>query len=312
MVNQFGYACINMQLSYPKLFGLKANPISTNRIAMKKTFQTKGIDYVSELALENCKDLLTLIQWNKNNNFNFFRVTSNLFPWSSNYKLKELKNYYQIKEILKKVAFIIDENNMRITSHPGPFNVLSSMRDDVLENSINDLSIHGELFDLLKLSNTVYNKINIHIGASYGDKKRSLETFCSNYKKLPSNVKNRLTVENDDRESMYSVKDLYYGVYEKIGVPIVFDYHHHKFCDGGLSESNALKLAMSTWPQKIVPVVHYSESRSIEKKDCSIKPQSHSDYIYDEINNYGQRVDIMVEAKFKELAVIKYLKKYHE
>lgn len=311
MVNQFGYACINMQLSYPKLFGLKTNPISTNRSAMKKTFQTKGIDYVSELALENCRDLLTLIQWNKNNNFNFFRVTSNLFPWSSNYELKELKNYHQIKEILEKVAFIIDENNMRITSHPGPFNVLSSMRDDVVKNSIKDLSVHGELFDLLKLSNTVYNKINIHIGASYGNKKRSLETFCTNYKKLSSNVQNRLTIENDDRESMYSVKDLYYGVYEKIGVPIVFDYHHHKFCDSDLSENDALKLAISTWPKKIVPVVHYSESRSIEKKDSSIKPQSHSDYIYDEINTYGQRVDIMVEAKFKELAVKKYFKKYH-
>ena len=78
------------------------------------------------------------------------------------------------------------------------------------------------------------------------------------------------------------------------------------FCDGGIVESEALDLSVSTW-KDIKPVVHYSESRSIEKKDSSIKPQAHSDYIYDFINTYGHDVDIMVEAKSKELAVLKYL-----
>ena len=34
---------------------------------------------------------------------------------------------------------------------------------------------------------------------------------------------------------MYSVKDLMY-IHERIGIPIVFDYHHHKFCTGDLTE----------------------------------------------------------------------------
>ena len=105
---------------------------------------------------------------------------------------------------------------------------------------------------------------------------------------------------------MYSVRDLYDGVYAKTGVPIVFDYHHHKFCTGDLSERQALELAMSTWPSDIIPVVHYSESRSIEQEDPKIKPQAHSDYVYDYIDTYDNRVDIMVEAKAKELAVIRY------
>jgi UV DNA damage endonuclease len=105
---------------------------------------------------------------------------------------------------------------------------------------------------------------------------------------------------------MYSVQDLYDGVYKVIGIPIVFDYHHHRFNDGGLSEQEALELAMSTWPDSIVPVVHYSESRSIEKEDDKIRPQAHSDYVYDYIDTYDNRVDIMVEAKAKELAVIRY------
>jgi UV DNA damage endonuclease len=116
-----------------------------------------------------------------------------------------------------------------------------------------------------------------------------------------------LTVENDDKASMYSVKELYHGVYSNIGVPIVFDYHHHRFCDGGLSEQEALELAISTWPKGVKPVVHYSESRSKERLDEKIKPQAHSDYVYDYIDTYGNDVDIMIEAKAKELAVKRYI-----
>ena len=90
-------------------------------------------------------------------------------------------------------------------------------------------------------------------------------------------------------------------------MPIVFDYHHHRFCDGGLSEQEALELAISTWPKDITPATHYSESRSTEQLDESIRPQAHSDYVYDYINTYGHDVDVMIEAKKKELAVKKYL-----
>ena len=103
------------------------------------------------------------------------------------------------------------------------------------------------------------------------------------------------------------VKELYNGVYKRIGVPIVFDYHHHRFCDGGLSEQEALELAISTWPSDITPATHYSESRSKEQLDESIRPQAHSDYVYQKINTYGHDIDIMIEAKRKELAVAKYL-----
>ena len=98
----------------------------------------------------------------------------------------------------------------------------------------------------------------------------------------------------------------YNGIYKRVGVPVVFDYHHHRFCSGGLTEREALELAMSTWPKGIVPVVHYSESRSIEQEDDKIKPQAHSDYVLDYIDTYGNDVDIMIEAKHKELAVNKY------
>ena len=134
-----------------------------------------------------------------------------------------------------------------------------------------------------------------------------MKRWCENYLRLPDSVKTRITVENDDKASMYSVVDLYEGVYKRTGVPIVFDFHHHKFCTGGLSEQDALEVALSTWPTDVKPVVHYSESRSDEYEDPKIKPQAHSDYVINKINTYGNDVDVMIEAKAKELARARYL-----
>ena len=294
-----GYACINMNLSNQK------PRVYTGRSMIKRTFEQKGIRYASELGLQNCKDLMEIIKWNNEHDFKFFRITSNLFPWCSEYELQDMPNHWEIVGVLGEIGRYVEENQMRITSHPGPFNVLTSPHKHVVENCIKDLSIHGEVFDMMNLSRTPWNKINIHIGGVYGDKISAMERFCKNFTRLPESVRSRLTVENDDKASMYSVKDLYDGVYEVIGIPIVFDYHHHRFNTGDLSEREALEMACSTW-KDIKPVVHYSESRSLEKKDNTIREQAHSDYIYEYIDTYDCDVDIMVEAKMKELAVLRY------
>ena len=305
-----GYACINMQLSYPQKYGGKergVKPITTGRSMIKRTFESKGLDYASELTLANAMDLDKIIDWNILNGYNFFRITSGLAPWKSEYEWDDLKDISMIRTYLRSAGIKCDTHNVRITSHPGPFNVLTSPHKHVVDNCIKDLTDHATTFDMMGLSKTPYNKINIHIGGAYGDKPAAMERFCKNFERLPESVQSRLTVENDDKASMYSVKDLYNGIYKRIGIPIVFDYHHHKFCTGDLSEKAALELACSTWPEGITPVVHYSESRSTEQLDESIRPQAHSDYVYDYIDTYGNEVDIMIEAKHKELAVAKYL-----
>ena len=307
---RYGYACISMQLSYPQKYGGKekgVEPITTNRSMIKRTFETKGLDYASELTLANCIDLNKIIDWNILNGYNFFRMTSNLVPWKSEYDWDDLKDIDEIKIWLHSAGTKVKTHGLRITSHPGPFNVLTSPHEHVVDNCVVDLTIHGDVFDMMGLSRTPYNKINIHVGGAYGDKPKSMERFCKNFEKLPKCVSDRLTLENDDKQSMYSVKELYNGIHNIIGVPIVFDYHHHRFCDGGLGEQEALELAISTWPKGIKPVVHYSESRSKERLDEKIKPQAHSDYVLEKINTYGHDVDIMIEAKHKELAVDRYL-----
>ena len=293
-----GYACINMSLG---------KNVTTNRSMVKRTFNSKGLDYVSELALANSKDLLKILVWNKNNNIKFFRLSSALVPWGDGLDLTTLKDYNEISIALRKAGDYAKANGIRITSHPGPFVVLTSPKKNVVEAAIKDLELHGKIFDLLGLSQTPYNKINIHCNGVYGDKLSAMNRFCENYLRLSDSVKNRLTVENDDKASMYNVKDLMY-IHNRINIPIVFDYHHHLFNTGDLSEEEALKLAITTWGD-ITPVVHYSESKALHEENNKLKPQAHSDYIKSLPNTYGLDVDIMVEAKAKELAILPFIKK---
>lgn len=293
-----GYACINMTLSERKIF--------TNRTMRKKTLQQKGLDYVDELALYNVRDLKHIVMWNNSKNIKLFRVSSNVFPWMGEYEIKDLPSYRVLLDQMRDIGQIALSNGQRLTMHPGPFNCLASPNEKVVKKTIKELNQHSEQFDMMGYEPSNYNKINIHVGGSYGDKKGTLERFCKNFELLDENTRKRLVVENDDKASEYSVKDLFDGVYQRIGIPITFDYFHHKFNTGGLTEEEALKMASITWPDGITQCCHYSESRQKEKLDESIKSTAHSDLIYNKINTYGLSPDIVIEAKHKELAVLGY------
>ncbi len=296
-----GYACINMTLSNQR------PKITTNRSMIKRTFLSKGINYASELSLLNSIDLLKILKWNNDNDIKLFRMSSDIFPWFSEWNLEDAPDHLEIRDALKACGDFAKENNIRITSHPGPFNVLVSPNERVINNTITDLENNGKILDIMGFEPSHYNKINIHCNGVYGDKISAMDRFVKNFDRLSDSVKLRLTVENDDKGSMYSVKDLMY-IHERIGIPIVFDYHHHKFQDGGLSEREALEMAIKTWPDGITPVVHYSESKAIHENNSSIKEQAHSDMINELPNLYGNKVDVMIEAKSKELNILKFKK----
>ena len=293
-----GYACINMTMG---------KGVTTNRTMVKKTFNQKGLDYVSELALLNAKDVIKILEWNREHKINFFRLSSALIPWGDNIDITQLKDYKEIKSELKKAGDYAKLHNIRITSHPGPFNVLVSPNESVVVKTIADLELHGKVFDMMGLELSPYNKINIHCNGVYGDKKSAMNRFIKNFQRLSKSVQKRLTIENDDKASMYSVKDLMY-IHNAIKTPIVFDYHHHQICTGDLSEEAALKLAATTWPKGITPVVHYSESKALHENNPKEKPQAHSYLINALPNTYELDLDIMVEAKGKELAILQFIK----
>ena len=293
-----GYACINT--------ALHANNVMTNRTMRRKTFDAKGLDYVSELSLQNVEDLKTIVEWNNFKGIKLFRLSSQIFPWMEEYRFEDLKDFGKIKSLMVEIGQIATEAGQRLTMHPGPYHCLASPSLNVVERTIKGLNKHAEQFDMMGFEPSNYNKINIHIGGAYGDKEAALGRFCKNFKLLGESTRKRLVVENDDSPNEFSVKDLYEGVYKKIGIPVTFDYFHHKFNTGGLTEEEALKLASTTWPEGITQCCHYSESRRKEKLDESIRPQAHSDIIYDSINTYGLNPDIVIEAKLKEQAIFNY------
>ena len=295
---QLGYCCINLNL--------RQIPITVNRTCRKITFQEKGIAHISNLALQNVRDLVEIIKWNEKNGFKVYRMSSNMFPWMSEIQLKDLPDYQKISTILKGAGNLAVKYGQRLSFHPGPFNVLGSPNPILVTKTTKELNQTAEIMDIMGLEQSNYYPINIHCNGVYGDKKATLQRWSNNYKKLSVSAQARLVVENDDKASMYSVKDLYDSIFSEVKVPITFDFHHHRFQHGGLSEQEAFELAMTTWHyHKVKPLFHYSSCRrTFEDPTC--KAQAHADFIYEQINDYGHAVDIECEAKAKEVAVLKY------
>lgn len=296
---RLGYACINVQL------GEKG--IQCNRGMIKRTFQAKGVSYASELILANLKDLAQILEWNSSNDFEVYRMSSVLFPWMSEYEITELPRFDEIEEALKRAGRIAMESCQRISFHPGQYNVLGSPSEKAVLATILDLDQHAQIMDLMGLPIGPEFPVNIHLGGAYGNKEEAMDRFCQNFSRLSESAKKRLIVENDDKASMYSTKDLYHGIYERIGLPITFDYHHHRFCSGDQTEEEAIKLAAKSWPSGIRQMTHYSSCKKTFEDPEAIA-RAHADNIYEVINYYGLEIDIEVEAKAKELAVQKYRK----
>jgi UV DNA damage endonuclease len=285
-----GYACINMTLA--------DQGITTNRGMIKRTFQEKGIQYASQLALQNVQALYEILKWNTENGIKVFRITSELFPWASEYNLEAMPDFQEIRSILEACGKL----PLRVSTHPGPFNKMAGI-GLTLKNTITDLEIHSQLFDFMGLEPSHWNKINIHVGGAYGNKDETLKRFAQNFKLLSANLQKRLTVENDDKQGLYTVAELR-SLHEAIGIPIVFDYFHHRLHPGLQSEEEAFHTAYVSWGTT-KPVFHFSSSKKVYE-DSTAKKEAHSDWVHEKINTYGKEVDIVLETKMKEKALLRY------
>ena len=303
-VPQFGYAALNRTL--------REDDVRTNRGMQQATFEKRGLNYAGELAEQNCRGLRRIIEWNIDHDIRFYRISSDLIPWYSQYDLEELPNSDTVLDILTDVGDLADEHNLRFTFHPDHFVKLASPTESVVDNAVVDLECHGDLMDAMGLSRSPYNSINIHIGAHYSDKEATAQRFCEAVDRLPPAVKSRLTVENDDKESLWSVPELIESVHDEIGLPIVYDGLHHQFTDRGLSYREALEQAVETWPNDVRPIIHYSEPRRLHEADPSVSPRNHSDYVQGPIHLHGNTVDVMIEAKMKEQAVMRYRRRLRD
>lgn len=294
--NRLGYACINLSLG---------KNVTSNRSMTKKTFLQKGKTYASELALLNTTDLVKIMEWNRDNGIGFYRVSSDVIPWMSEFSLDSLPDWRAIGDNFMRFGSIARDNGIRVEFHPGHFTILCSQKPDVVSNAIDDIEKHSQMLDAMGYDPGFDNDINIHVGAAYGDKPAAAKRWCENWQLLSEGARKRLVVENDDKETMYSVRDLHEMIYSVTGVPITFDHFHHIHCTGGMDARGAAELAASTWPTEFEPVQHYSSSRR-QHEDPKAKPQAHADWVYESIDPYVSNAWVMVESKMKDLSIIKY------
>lgn len=294
-IRHLGYACQNMTLGETK-------PVS-KRVFTDRTLRMDGFSLrrVNELALSNSRDLLKIMWWNVENKINFFRIGSGMFPFMDHpelkYGLDDLATAFTIKGVFQNVGNLAREHGIRLSMHPGPYTCLASPDEAVVAKSLLCVEMHSMVGDLLGMDDF---PINIHIGGVYDGKEGCAERFVHNFSRLSPRAQSRLTLENDDKEGMWTIRDLL-PVHEKTGIPLVLDIHHHSLNTGGDELTTVADIALSTWNGK-TPKVHYSEP----KEGC--RPQAHSDYIVNEIPELCpvRQYDVMIEAKAKELALLKY------
>ena len=304
MIVNYGYCCISIGVNSDVK---KKDEIMVNRGMIKKTFDEKGLSYASELAILNLKDCLKILKYNIRNGIFVYRMSSDMFPWFTHYNFVDLPNFSVIEKLLKEIGNFVLENKIRVGFHPGPFCIISSERQDVVDKSIDELNKHSLILDLMGLPANNYYSINIHLNSTKPTLEASAERFCNNYFFLSQSAKSRLTVENDDKPAQFTVEDLYRLVHCKIGIPIIVDSLHYT-CHSGGSWEDTFILAASTW-KNITPLCHHSSSRKLYEDSLSTL-QSHSDYLYEKFENFGIDVDVELECKMKDIALLKYRKQF--
>lgn len=304
MINNIGYCCLSIGINKGKS---KKDQIMVNRGMIRKTFDTKGLNYVSELIILNLIDTLKVLKYNAENNIPIYRMSSDSFPWLTSYEFNDLPKINTIKKLLLDIGNYIKENNMRCGFHPSPFNVLASENKSVVQKTIDELNKHSELMDLMGLDQTTFYSINIHINTTKPTREEAAKRFCKEFQNLSESCKKRLVVENDDSPNQYSVKMLYDLVYTKIGIPITVDSLHYKCHPDNMTWEDTLRLGTSTW--KVKPLVHHSSSAKLHE-DGKAKLIAHADFLYEKFESFDIDVDIELECKQKDIALFKYREEY--
>ena len=304
-MKNIGYCCLSIGINEGKT---KKDQVMVNRGMVRRTFDAKGLDYVSQLIIENLKDTIKVLDYNIKNKIYIYRLSSDSFPWMSEYEFSDLPKFNVIQSFMKLIGKKIKDNGLRCSYHPGPFNVLASENPAVVEKTIKELNKHAELMDLMELDQTTFYPINIHINTTKPTRELAAERFCKEFENLSESCKKRLVVENDDGGNQYSVKMLHEMVHQVIGIPITVDSLHYQCHPDNMSWEDTLRLGTSTW-KDVRPLTHHSSSAKIYE-DATAKQIAHADFLYEKFESFDIEVDIELECKQKDLALFRYRKEH--
>lgn len=302
---QLGLCCINTILREQK------PPIFCSRKMIMRKIEELGIDELKLKIIQNLADLYKLIQWNEANGIKVLRISSELFPHKSNPKVENYTMDFADK-LLKKIGKYARSMNHRLTFHPGQYNVVGTPNEKCFHQTISDLSYHAEVLDRMEMGKD--SVMVVHGGGKYGDKQKTLDRWCENFKRLPQAVQNRLVLENC--EKCFSIEDCIY-VSRKVNIPIVFDTHHYTCYnlmhpDETLKpESEYIEEILNSWERRgIKPKFHVSEQGSGRCGHHSDYIEVIPDFLLEIPVKYGVEIDILIEAKAKEKAIFKLYSKY--
>ena len=277
-----------------------------------KSINLKNVDEEKLKAIigHNLKSLDRILDYNYKNNIRLFRITSDLIAFGSRSGVYNFSWCQEFSEDFKNLRAKIRKTGIRVSFHPGQYTILNSPREEVVLRSVEDLSYHSKLLDLLTEDSS--HKMVVHIGGVYGDKKSAIDRFIFNFDKLDQAIKDRLVIENDDRS--YNIEDVL-EIGSKIGIPVVFDSLHHRINSPKTYREDRfwLEECRRTWKksdgrQKI----HYSQ------QSLGARPGSHSKTIdLDIFKDYygkiaGKDIDIMLEVKDKNISCIKCINSLRE
>lgn len=298
---------MKIRLGYVAISNALGNKVTSSSNVTYKTYsklnsQEKRIQKLKSITSSNFNALEKIIRYNIENDIHFYRITSALIPLTTH---PEVPNW-EYRKIFKKdfeyIGKLIRQSNMRVDTHPDQFNVINSAKEEVVQNTIRNLSRQVEWFEDL---NYPEGKMVIHVGGATGGKEAALKRFVDNFKVFPQDIQNRLIIENDDK--IYTAKETL-SLCEQLQVPMVLDVHHHNCNNDGENIYDMLGEIFDTWNgQPLPPKIHFSSPKDGELD------RKHADYIdADDFINFieNSRVlnidfDVMLECKEKDIALFK-------
>ena len=273
--------------------------VTTTATSIARMPRAAALAKLSSLCLSNADALAAALQFCADRGIGCFRVNSQILPTKTHpdvgYEVSELPEGAEIVRRFRQAGQFARSHHLRTCFHPDQFVVLNSPRPDVVEKSIEELKYQVEVAEWIGA-----DVVNIHAGGVYGDKVKALSEFARTVEKLPTNILERLTVENDDKR--FTPADLL-PVCRGLGIPLVYDVHHHRCLRDELSVGEATDAALTTWKRE--PLFHVSSPIDGWQGKG---PERHHDFI-DVLDFPGewQNLDLTVEveAKAKEVAVLK-------
>lgn len=311
---RLGLCCQTITLRYGE------KEITGSRSITIKTIKEKGFEEAEKRSLDNIKDLGKIMEWMKKIGISVFRLPSDMIPHGSNRDLKKIdkergKSYNNLDFCKKELGELGEKAKslgIRCTFHPGQYNQLGTERREVLKRTYYELDMHCKILDLMGVDKD--GVVVLHGGGTYGDINKTSERIIKVINLLPERITSRLVLEND--EKCYSPDDLL-KICKKTNTPLVFDIHHY-FCYEKINPGSQKSIEeifpeiLETWKnKKIKPKFHISE------QDLDKRLGAHSFYI-EEIQKellefpekYCSDLDLMIEAKGKDLAIEKLYRKY--